>query len=274
MRRENRRRAESWFDFKKTLYISVSILAMAIIGFVITFFVYGNKLEENTKLAKINSGIIGNHIENTETTSSQFGKTVNEVVNENTVNETKYAVNTSQVENRVTEGNSNSSKNTKTNTTKDSKANTTNTTNTTKTEEKTKDPTFKKPVTGEIIKEFAKDKLVYSNTLGEWVTHTGIDIKANKTTVVKASAEGVIKSIKNDPRYGLTVVIEHTNGFTSVYSNLLTAEFVVKGEKVKQGQSIGTVGNTATFEISDEPHLHFEITKDGTNLNPELYLKN
>lgn len=38
MRRENRRRAESWFDFKKTLYISVSILAMAIIGFVITFF--------------------------------------------------------------------------------------------------------------------------------------------------------------------------------------------------------------------------------------------
>ena len=200
MRRENRRRAESWFDFKKTLYISVSILAMAIIGFVITFFVYGNKLEENTKLAKINSGIIGNHIENTETTSSQFGKTVNEVVNENTVNETKYAVNTSQVENRVTEGNSNSSKNTKTNTTKDSKANTTNTTNTTKTEEKTKDPTFKKPVTGEIIKEFAKDKLVYSNTLGEWVTHTGIDIKANKTTVVKASAEGVIKSIKNDLR--------------------------------------------------------------------------
>lgn len=112
------------------------------------------------------------------------------------MNETKYAVNTSQVENRVTEGNSNSSKNTKTNTTKDSKANTTNTTNTTKTEKKTKDPTFKKPVTGEIIKEFAKDKLVYSNTLGEWVTHTGIDIKANKTTVVKASAEGVIKSIK------------------------------------------------------------------------------
>lgn len=37
---------------------------------------------------------------------------------------------------------------------------------------------------------------MYSNTLGEWVTHTGIDIKANKTTVVKASAEGVIKSIK------------------------------------------------------------------------------
>lgn len=269
MRREKRRKAlEDGLNFKKTLYISGSILAIAIIGFVITFFVYGNKLEENTKLGKINTGIIDNYIENTEEASSQFGKTVNEMSSENLVNETKYAVNTSQTENNIVEqSKNNKNTNTSTDTSK------TNKTDTTKTEEKVKNPTFKKPVDGEIIKEFAKDKLVYSNTLGEWVTHTGIDIKANKTTVVKASAEGTIKSIKNDPRYGLTVVIEHTNGFTSVYSNLLTAEFVVKGEKVKQGQSIGTVGNTATFEISDEPHLHFEITKDGTNLDPELYLK-
>ncbi len=83
----------------------------------------------------------------------------------------------------------------------------------------------------------------------------------------------MVKSIKNDPRYGLTVVIEHTNGFESVYSNLLTAEFVVEGEKVKEGQTIGTVGNTATFEISDEAHLHFEIKKAGEYLDPELYIK-
>lgn len=137
MRRENRRRAESWFDFKKTLYISVSILAMAIIGFVITFLFMAisqkkiqsqqNKFRDNWKLYR--------KYRNNKFT---IWKTVNEVVNENTVNETKYAVNTSQVENRVTEGNSNSSKNTKTNTTKDSKANTTNTTNTTKTEKKQK----------------------------------------------------------------------------------------------------------------------------------------
>ena len=55
------------------------------------------------------------------------------------------------------------------------------------------------------------------------------------TDIVKASADGKIKSIKNDPRYGLTVVIEHTNGFESVYSNLLTAEFITVGEEVKSG---------------------------------------
>ena len=129
------------------------------------------------------------------------------------------------------------------------------------------------PVEGEIMREYAKDNLVYSATLDEWVTHNGIDIAAEKTTVVKASADGTVKSIKNDPRYGLTIVIEHVNGFTTVYSNLLTAEFVEEGETVEQGETIGTVGNTATFEIADEAHLHFEILKDNENLDPELYLK-
>lgn len=136
-----------------------------------------------------------------------------------------------------------------------------------------KDPIFAKPVEGEVIKTYGKEKLIYSNTLKEWTTHLGIDIKADKTTVVKASADGVVKSIKNDPRYGLTVVLDHKNGFSSVYSNLLTAEFVVVGENVKAGQTLGTVGNSATFEILDEPHLHFEILKDGAAVDPEMYVK-
>lgn len=141
-------------------------------------------------------------------------------------------------------------------------------------QESTKDPTFKYPVKGEIIQNYAKENLVYSQTLGEWITHTGIDIKANKTTVVGVAADGKVKYIKNDPRFGLTVVVEHSNGFSTVYSNLLTAEFVSVGENVKEGQTLGTVGNTAAFEILDEPHLHFEILKDGEAVDPNMYLKN
>ena len=114
--------------------------------------------------------------------------------------------------------------------------------------------------------------MLYSNTLNEWTTHLGIDIKADKTTVVKAAYEGTVESIKNDPRYGLTVIIEHDDGFKTVYSNLLTSEFVVEGEKVKTGQTIGTVGNTATFESKDESHLHFEILKDNEKVDPTLYV--
>ena len=136
-----------------------------------------------------------------------------------------------------------------------------------------KELSFEKPVEGEIVKEYAKDNLIYSETLKEWVTHMGIDIKADKTTVVKAAEAGTVKSIKNDPRYGLTIVIEHSNNMQTVYSNLLTSEFVVEGEKVEKGQSIGTVGNTAVFEIADEPHVHFEILKDSIPEDPSIYIK-
>ena len=48
---------------------------------------------------------------------------------------------------------------------------------------------------------------------------------------------------------------------------------VVEGENVEKGQSLGTVGNTAAFEIVDEPHLHFEIIKDNVQVDPNIYLK-
>ena len=127
---------------------------------------------------------------------------------------------------------------------------------------------FTAPVNGEILREFAKDSLVYSNTLEEWITHTGVDIKADKTTVVKAAANGKVESIKNDPRYGLTVIVSHSGGYKTVYANLLTAEYVVEGEEIEAGQTIGTVGNSSSFEIADDYHLHFELIKDGEYLNP------
>ena len=102
---------------------------------------------------------------------------------------------------------------------------------------------FSKPVEGDVIKEFAKDNLLYSNTLQEWTTHMGIDIKADKTTVVKSAEAGTVKSIKNDPRYGLTIVIEHENGYQTVYSNLLSTEFVVE---IVNKYTPSAQGNTVT----------------------------
>lgn len=132
---------------------------------------------------------------------------------------------------------------------------------------------FQAPVAGDITKDFAMETLVYSETLDEWCTHSGIDIKADKASVVVASEKGKVESIKNDPRYGLTVIINHGNGFKSVYSNLLTTEFVQEGEEVEKGQTIATVGETASFEVADDCHLHFEMYKDGVAVNPTIYFK-
>jgi biotin carboxyl carrier protein len=119
--------------------------------------------------------------------------------------------------------------------------------------------------------------LIKSNNVNVEVINTdavwyGMTYKEDKE-VVKASEAGTVLAIKNDPRYGLTVIIEHDGGFKTVYSNLLTAEFVVEGEKVKKGQTLGTIGNSASFEISDKSHLHFEILKDSEYVDPSIYLK-
>lgn len=264
MRRERRGKRETQGTNKNLLYIGGSLLGIGVISFAITFALYGNKMKEQTSIGEEKiAKLVQEAADSTQSISTQMGKTVEESKNEITNNA-----------NTVT--NTTTTNTTKTNTTaKNVTSNTTNTIITNKKEETTKTQaiTFVKPVDGEITKEFAKDKLVYSNTLEEWTTHLGIDIKAAKTTVVKASEAGTIKSIKNDPRYGLSVIIEHQDGYETLYANLLTAEFVKVGEQVKQGQSIGTVGDTATFEVVDEPHLHFEITRNGEQIDPSTLMK-
>lgn len=269
-------------SLNKMLFTSGGIVSLLIIVVVVSFFIYGNKNAEESKLGQINNDKIaslateGSNI--ASQTSSSIGKSVNEAKEESN---TVVVVDTSS-EKSKNEGNqiknnketSENKSNKTSNTTIKEESKSVNTEeNVAKKETKKSDPVFSMPVEGDVIKEYAKDKLVYSDTLKEWVTHAGIDIKADKTTIVKASEEGKIKSIKNDPRYGLTVVIEHTNGFESVYSNLLTAEFITVGEEVKQGQTIATVGNTARFEIADETHLHFEIKQNGESVDPNIYLR-
>ena len=124
------------------------------------------------------------------------------------------------------------------------------------------------------MKGFSKENLVFSETLQEWITHLALDIKANSRDVVKCSADGTVKAIKSDPRYGLTVIVEHSAGFQTIYSNLLTAEFIVEGEQVTQGQTLGTIGSTAVFEIADESHLHFEMLLNSEYVDPSLYINN
>lgn len=257
MRRENRNKNK--INSNMTIYITGGILLVVISAFIITFIMYSNKLDgdlyalDSEYLSKYNYVTINN--ENTTSASSSIGKTVEESKNANTVNSTNTSINKdNNVNNKIVV--------TKTTTDKP------------KTNKKTeKDPIFQKPIEGEISKEFAKDSLTYSETLKEWITHLGIDIKAEKATVVKAAAEGTVKYIKNDPRFGLTIIIEHVNGFQTLYANLLTTEFVSEGEEVKAGQTIGTIGDSAIYEIVDEPHLHFEIFRNNENVNPIEYIK-
>jgi len=133
-------------------------------------------------------------------------------------------------------------------------------------------PKFIMPVHGEIILEFAVDKLVFSKTLNEWRAHTGVGISSERGTPVKAVADGVVTSIKNDPRLGVTIIVEHSKDLKTVYANLASDDMVTPNQKVKQGEVIGCVGDTAAFKAADPSHLHFEVLKDNQPVNPVEYL--
>lgn len=275
MNRRGRRDTDSNKNISMIFFATIIIIAIA--SFIVSYVLYSGRLSaraktitnNNTqKISSTSENNMINMIDNTEAASSSIGKSVNELENtttdiKNNENTEKIAVNTSNIEKKQTENKqTNENKNESDEDEQEPQI-----------EEVAKDPSFIKPVEGEKLKDYSKDNLIYSSTLDEWTTHLGIDFAAEKTDVVKASANGKIKSIKNDPRYGLIVVIEHENGFESIYSSLLTAEFVKVGEEIEQGQTIATVGNTARFEIADETHLHFEIKKDGINVDPNIYIK-
>lgn len=124
------------------------------------------------------------------------------------------------------------------------------------------------PVEGTIITEYSHDKLIYSTTLKEWRQHPGIDIKAEEGAKVKAPLGGTIKEVSEDDLWGITIVIDHGDGLVSRLSNLGTSEMVKPGIKVNKGDFISTIGKSADIEMLMEPHLHFEVMKNGKMIDP------
>ena len=127
------------------------------------------------------------------------------------------------------------------------------------------------PVKGEIIKNYSMDALVFSQTMGDYRVHSGIDIAADEGTPVICFADGVVESVTEDYFYGTTVAVAHTDGSVSYYMNLAPdlAANIIAGNKVLAGQQLGSVGKTARCESADPTHLHFEIRVDGVLTDPK-----
>ncbi len=128
------------------------------------------------------------------------------------------------------------------------------------------------PITGAVTKDYSGDELVYSQTMDDWRTHNGIDIAAEEGTDVQAVADGTVEAVTNSSMMGTTVIILHPSGLRSIYSNLAEKELVAPGDTVTKGSIIGKTGDTASEEVSEPPHLHFEISLNEEPVNPHDYL--
>lgn len=99
--------------------------------------------------------------------------------------------------------------------------------------------------------------------------HKGVDMAAPTGTAVSTTAEGRVLRIGYDAGgYGNFIEVRHPNGMTSLYGHLSRVD-VASGTELDPGQRIGRVGSTGR---STGPHLHFEVKRDGVQINPTRVL--
>ena len=130
------------------------------------------------------------------------------------------------------------------------------------------------PAQGTIAKGHDSTLQVWSETMGDYRVHLGIDIQTTEGAPVYAAADGTVSKVWDDALMGRCVAIEHEGNVYTFYKNLdkSLSDNIVQGKAVKCGQQIGTVGNSAIAELADEPHVHIEMTVNGLAVDPRDYL--
>lgn len=118
------------------------------------------------------------------------------------------------------------------------------------------------PTPGRVSSAFSRSRLhpVYNRSL----PHTGVDISAPRGSPIVSTARGRIARVGWRAGYGLSVEIDHGNGFRTLYAHA-SETLVQRGQWVDRGELIARVGSTGT---ATAPHLHYEVLRDGRALNP------
>lgn len=120
---------------------------------------------------------------------------------------------------------------------------------------------FARPVNGRVTSSFGWRR---HPILGTRRFHNGVDFAAPSGTTIRAAAAGTVVSAGWMRAYGKTVMVNHGNGYVSMYAHC-SSLLVSNGASVSQGQAIARVGSTG---LSTGPHLHFTIYRNGTEVNP------
>jgi murein DD-endopeptidase MepM/ murein hydrolase activator NlpD len=127
------------------------------------------------------------------------------------------------------------------------------------------------PVGGKVLK-FYSDELVFSETMGDYRTHRGVDFEAQAGETVYAINKGTVTAVYEDNLLGKVVEIDHAHNVIARYCAVETSLRV--GDKIGIGQPIGTL-TKIPLEAKDESHLHLEITHNGELVDPiDLMSKN
>lgn len=128
------------------------------------------------------------------------------------------------------------------------------------------------PVEGEILMTFSPLEPIYDKTLEQFRTNSSVSIAGPPTTQVRAAASGIVESITKDPQTGVTVVLNHGNGWKTTYGQLQEKVLVKEQERVNKGRVIGGIGEPSKYAVLLGEHLYFQVTKNGEPIDPSYVL--
>lgn len=121
------------------------------------------------------------------------------------------------------------------------------------------------PVTGSLSSAFGYREHPLE---GEDRFHYGLDIAADTGTSIACFADGEVLAVGESSSYGKYLIVDHTGEYSTLYAHC-SSICVRSGDAVRQGQTIGEVGETG---MATGPHLHFELHRKNTYLNPVYYV--
>ena len=128
------------------------------------------------------------------------------------------------------------------------------------------------PVNGNVLMNYSMDHTIYHATLMLYKCNPAIIIDAEVGTEVKASAVGVVSSIVTNEETGLTVTTNIGDGYSLVYGQLENVEFEV-GDKIEEGEVIGTIAEPTKYYSVEGSNLYFEVLENDQTVNPMLLLR-
>lgn len=128
------------------------------------------------------------------------------------------------------------------------------------------------PVTGNVIKNYSMDRVIYFETLEQFRTNPAIIIDAEVGTEVLSAAKGKITSITNEDETGLTVTASIGNGYSLVYGQLENVTVKV-GDTIKEGAVLGKVAAPSKYYSVEGSNLYFQVLKDEETMNPMTLLR-
>jgi len=127
------------------------------------------------------------------------------------------------------------------------------------------------PLKGDIIMEYSADKVVYFKTLAQYRTNPALIIEAKEGSDVKASADGVVKSVMTSEETGRTVTVDIGDDFSVTYGQLKDVA-VAKGDTVSEGQVLGKIAKPTKYYTEEGANLYYQVKEKDQTVNPMLLL--